>query len=191
MKRKKGAFDIEDVFAYLAFVAMVIFFIILLKIRSAAGIPFIGESPDKRVLDSNSVAIIESNQKLNFMNFLKQTVEINGENMSMAELMSRYYYEDKFMDVSDDIKEIQKKKLEEKLEEAYLKQCISIKLKDKGEGSEIEFKTDACKCVPEIVAGAEEYFTNFNVALPSEYGNGLNWLKISIKEFKISCEELS
>jgi len=194
MKRKKGAFDIEDIFAYLLFVAMVIFFLILLKIRTAGGLPILGKSADKEVLSSNSIAILEAHQGLNFMQFLKQTVELDGEQMTMSELLSRYYYGDKFMHVSDDIKKAQKEKVMEKINEVYSNRCVYIFLEDKGDGPDIALEGKKCADCPIKLGGSfpsfineDDYITKFSAAIPSEYGSGLNWLMVGIKDVKIKC----
>jgi len=208
MKSKKGAFDIEDIFAYLAFVAMVLFFLVLLMIRSGWGIPLLGKSADKEVLNSNALAVVEAREGLNFMNFLKQTAELNGEQMTMSELLSRYYYGDKYMDVPDDVKKAQKEKIQTSIDELYSQRCISIVLKDKGgdpaiqsgpgilqfdfkgDAPTIRFGSKACeKCELKFPYDYSENVIHFEIALPSEYGNGLNWIKAGVFDIGEWCKK--
>jgi len=194
MKRKKGAFDIEDIFAYLAFVAMVIFFVIILMIRSSFGLPFLGKNPDKQSLTSNDLAIIEVDEGMVFLNFMKQTVDLNGEEMPLSELLTKYYYGDKFMDVPDDVKKAQKEKILEKFNEAYSKRCIFVSMKNKGEEKEIRFQNEADGCgkcfdfafkygIP------DEASIVYIAVLPSQYEQGLSWLTLSVIDISFMCKK--
>ena len=193
MKSKKGAFDIEDIFAYLAFVAMVLFFLVLLMIRSGWGLPVLGKSADKEVLNSNALAVVEAREGLNFMNFLKQNVDIEGEEMTMSELLSRYYYGDKFMDVPADVKKAQKEKIMEKMNELYSERCIFLVLKNRGEEKEIEFTNDAEGC--DTCFGLSERYNIldqdliYTAILPSEYENGLSWLGVYVMDVSRLCKK--